>query len=77
MLLFLRLVSLEIFFILSSSIAGFFFFGFFFIIMRSMLSCINEVFCLDQHNSGVASNIKELTSSESEAALVQPLDGSY
>lgn len=75
MLLFLRLVSLEIFFILSSSIAGFFFF--FFIIMRSMLSCINEVFCLDQHNSGVASNIKELTSSESEAALVQPLDGSY
>lgn len=76
MLLFLRLVSLEIFFILSSSIAGFFF-VFFFIIMRSMLSCINEVFCLDQHNSGVASNIKELTSSESEAALVQPLDGSY
>lgn len=75
MLLFLRLVSLEIFFILSSSIAGFF--VFFFIIMRSMLSCINEVFCLDQHNSGVASNIKELTSSESEAALVQPLDGSY
>lgn len=75
MLLFLRLVSLEIFFILSSSIAGLFFF--FFIIMRSMLSCINEVFCLDQHNSGVASNIKELTSSESEAALVQPLDGSY
>lgn len=75
MLLFLRLVSLEIFFILSSSIAGFLFF--FFIIMRSMLSCINEVFCLDQHNSGVASNIKELTSSESEAALVQPLDGSY
>lgn len=74
MLLFLRLVSLEIFFILSSSIAGFFFI---FIIMRSMLSCINEVFCLDQHNSGVASNIKELTSSESEAALVQPLDGSY
>lgn len=50
---------------------------FFFIIMRSMLSCINEVFCLDQHNSGVASNIKELTSSESEAALVEPLDGSY
>lgn len=45
--------------------------------MRSMLSCINEVFCLDQHNSGVASNIKELTSSKSEAALVQPLDGSY
>lgn len=45
--------------------------------MRSMLSCINEVFYLDQHNSGVASNIKELTSSESEAALVQPLDGSY
>lgn len=75
MLLFLRLVSLEIFFILSSSIAGLFLF--FFIIMRSMLSCINEVFCLDQHNSGVASNIKELTSSESEAALVQPLDGSY
>lgn len=75
MLLFLRLVSLEIFFILSSSIAGVFLF--FFIIMRSMLSCINEVFCLDQHNSGVASNIKELTSSESEAALVQPLDGSY
>lgn len=75
MLLFLRLVSLEILFILSSSIAGFFLF--FFIIMRSMLSCINEVFCLDQHNSGVASNIKELTSSESEAALVQPLDGSY
>lgn len=75
MLLFLRLVSLEIFFILSSSIAGLFFF--IFIIMRSMLSCINEVFCLDQHNSGVASNIKELTSSESEAALVQPLDGSY
>lgn len=75
MLLFLRLVSLEIFFILSSSIAGLFFF--FYIIMRSMLSCINEVFCLDQHNSGVASNIKELTSSESEAALVQPLDGSY
>lgn len=74
MLLFLRLVSLEIFFILSSSIAGFFLI---FIIMRSMLSCINEVFCLDQHNSGVASNIKELTSSESEAALVQPLDGSY
>lgn len=76
MLLFVRLVSLEIFFISSSSIAGVRVL-FFFIIMRSMLSCINEVFCLDQHNSGVASNIKELTSSESEAAFVQPLDGSY
>lgn len=76
MLLFLRLVSLEIFFISSSSIAGVRVLVFF-IIMRSMLSCINEVFYLDQHNSGVASNIKELTSSESEAALVQPLDGSY
>lgn len=76
MLLFVRLVSLEIFFISSSIIAGVRV-CFFFIIMRSMLSCINEVFCLDQHNSGVASNIKELTSSESEAAFVQPLDGSY
>lgn len=76
MLLFVRLVSLEIFFISSSSIAGVRVL-FFLIIMRSMLSCINEVFCLDQHNSGVASNIKELTSSESEAAFVQPLDGSY
>lgn len=52
-------------------------FFFFYIIMRSLLSCINEVFYLDRHNSGVASNIKERTSSESETALVQPLDGSY
>lgn len=69
-------VSLFLNFLHTLVLQGLVFFSFF-IIMRSMLSCINVVFYLDQHNSEVASNIKELTSSESEAALVQPLDGSY